>query len=193
MKLRITSILLIALFVIAGQCNLFAQDEAASQKAMMDYMAPGQMHQMLAKNVGEWKTKIKLWMQPGGEPVVSEGTSTSEMILGGRYLQTKHSASFMNMPMQGLGLDAYDNGKKTFISVWFDNMGTGVMVLEGKYDEAAKTITYFGKVYEPVSAKEINVKEIVRFVNDNLEIMEMYMLTGNSEFKSMEIEMKRVK
>lgn len=192
MKLRITSVILLAFYLLLGNRGLFAQDDAA-QKAMTDYMTPGKMHEFLAKSAGEWKTVLKLWMQPGGEPVISEGTSVSEMILGGRYLQSKHSASVMNMTMQGLGLDAFDNGKKLFVSVWLDNFGTGVMVLEGTCNDDMTLLTLTGKSFEPVSGKEIKVREVLKVLNDKHHVMEMYMESGDKEFKSMEVDMVKIK
>lgn len=192
MKHSITSIMLLAFFLITGGNKVFAQEDAA-QKAMTDYMTPGKMHEFLARNVGEWKTVLKLWMQPGGEPVISEGTSVSEMILGGRYLQSKHTASVMNMNMQGLGLDAFDNGKKVFTSVWLDNFGTGIMVLEGTCNDDMTLLTLTGKSFEPVSGKEIKVREVLKIVNDGHHIMEMYMDSGDKEFKSMEVDMVKIK
>jgi hypothetical protein len=184
--------MLLAFFLIIGGNKIFAQDDAA-QKAMTDYMTPGKMHEFLARNVGEWKTVLKLWMQPGGEPILSEGTSVSEMILGGRYLQSKHTASVMNMNMQGLGLDAFDNGKKVFTSVWLDNFGTGIMVLEGTCNDDMTLLTLTGKSFEPASGKEIKVREVLKIVNDGHHIMEMYMDSGDKEFKSMEVDMVKIK
>ena len=188
-KMILAVMFFIALFLQGN--SVIAQD--AAQKAMMDYMTPGKMHELLAKNVGEWKTTIKMWMQPGAEPTVTEGTSVGEMFLGGRYLQTKHSADFMGMPMQGIGIDAYDNGKKIFISIWVDNFGTGVMTLEGKYDESSKTLTLAGKMFEPVSGKDMKVREVIKYINDGHQTMEMYQEVDGKEFKSMELEMKKVK
>jgi hypothetical protein len=191
-KLFSTVVLLIT-FILMQSINIFAQDQAAAQKAMADYMTPGKMQNMLAKNVGDWKTQIKIWMQPGAEPVISEGTSHSEMLLGGRYLQTTHAATFMGMPMNGIGIDAFDNGRQVFVSVWIDNMGTGVLTLEGKYDEPSKSLFLSGKMFDPVSGKELKVREVVKFVDENRQTMEMYAEIEGKEFKSMEIEMNRVK
>jgi hypothetical protein len=35
------------------------------------------------------------------------------------------------MPFEGISTLGYDNAKKTFFSTWIDNMGTGMMVMEG--------------------------------------------------------------
>ena len=45
----------------------------------------------------------------------------------------------MGMPFQGMSTMAYDNGKKTFMSTWIDNMGTGILETEGTYDAGTKT------------------------------------------------------
>jgi hypothetical protein len=52
-------------------------------KLWMDYMTPGPMHQMMAKSVGEWKTINKYWIDPAAEPMVTEGTATSETYRNG--------------------------------------------------------------------------------------------------------------
>jgi hypothetical protein len=77
-------------FLFLGNTT-FSQDDA--MKAWMEYMTPGKVHENLAKGVGEWKSIIKFWMAPGTEPQISEGSAVSEMILGGRYLQSKHSGT----------------------------------------------------------------------------------------------------
>lgn len=51
----------------------------------------------------------------------------------------------MGMPFEGHGTLAYDNHRKMFVSTWIDNMGSGIMVLEGTYDDASKTLTLMGK------------------------------------------------
>ncbi len=192
MKTGISFLFLAALFLIAGQ-NLFAQDNALAQKAFVDYMTPGKMQNMLAKNAGRWQTKFKLWTAPGANPIVAEGNMIAETLLDGRYLQSKHSANVNGMPMMGIGLDAYDNGRKIFVSTWIDNLSTGIMTLEGSFDEGTRTFTYTGKSYDPAAGKEVPVKEILRYIDDDHQIMEMFMIQGNNEIKTMEVEMTRIK
>ena len=48
------------LFTILACTQLFAQEEqkmTPEQEAWIKYMTPGEMHKMMAKGVGEWKTK----------------------------------------------------------------------------------------------------------------------------------------
>ena len=136
----------------------YAQDEAG-MKAWQDYMTPGEVHKMLAADNGTWNEDITMWMDPA-KPTKSTATAENKMILGGRYQQSNHKGSFNGMPFEGMSLLGYDNAKKAFMSSWIDNMGTGIMNMEGKWDPATKTINFTGKtnfkmkVYSPrVGAK----------------------------------------
>ncbi len=179
------------LFLISSY--VYAQDEmgqaSPEQKAWMDYMTPGWAHEMLATNVGEWKTAAKFWMSPGSEPSVSEGTAINEMMMGGRYLKSMNTSTVMNMPMEGMSLEGYDNAAKEFTSIWIDNMGTGIMVAHGNYDEDSKTITYTGNIMDPISGKEMSFRETMKYVDDNTRFMEMFIISDEGqEFKSMEVQ-----
>ena len=44
----------------------------------------------------------------------------------------------MGMPMEGWSIEGYDNGKKEFVNIWIDNMGSGMASSSGKYDEVTK-------------------------------------------------------
>ena len=48
-----------------------------------------------------------------------------------------------------MAVEGYDNVKKKFLASWIDNMGTGIMNLEGTYDAATKSLTYHAE-YEPM-------------------------------------------
>lgn len=172
---------------------VFSQDEdmAAQQQAWMDYMTPGPTHEMMAKSVGDWKTTIKFWMDPAGEPMVSEGTSKVEMIMGGRYLKETTNSTVMGMPMEGMNLTGYDNLTKEFTSVWIDNMGTGTSVVKGTYDEDSKTITLLGTMVDPMSGNEMNIKETLHIIDDNHHVFEMFVNQDGTEIKSMEVDYTR--
>lgn len=166
-------------------------EEQAAQKAWMEYSTPGPVHQMLAKADGDWTYEMTGWMAPDAPPMKSSGTSTNRMILGGRYQESRHNGTFMNMPFEGVALTGYDNAKKAFVSSWMDNMGTGIMNMEGKYDEASKTITLTGKCIDPMTGKDMEIREVMQWLNDKSQKMEMYTKMDGKEFKSMEITYTR--
>ena len=172
--------------------TMFAQDEmSAEQKALMDYMTPGPMHEMMAGSVGEWKSINTFWMDPAGEPMVSEGTAKFEMILGGRYLKSTHKGTAMGMPMEGINMQCYDNATKEFTATWIDNMGTGISVSKGIYDEAAKTINFTGTMVDPMSGKELDYRQTIQLLDDNHQVIEMFMNSNGKEYKSMMVELTR--
>jgi hypothetical protein len=151
------------------------------------YMEVGPMHKMLEASNGDWKAEITFWMEPGAAPQKSTSSCTNSMILGGRYQESKHSGTVMGMPFEGQGLVGYDNIKKVFISTWVDNMGSGVMVAEGPYDEKTKSITMRGNTMDPMTGKEIKTRQVFTFIDDKTEKFEMFMNQDGKEIKSMEI------
>jgi hypothetical protein len=156
-----------------------------------EYITPGPMHQVLSKTTGEWKVEISSWNNPSGPADISEGTSKYEMILGGRYLLGKHTADLGNMKMEGMEISGYDNAKKKFFSTWIDNGGTGVLYQEGTYDSTTKSINFSGSFTDPMG-NEVKVRQVIRFIDDNNTIMEMYMIQDGEETKWMEMKSTRV-
>lgn len=182
-----------ALFVFSlSSILVYGQDtqQQDMNAAWQEYMTPGPMHQVLAKGVGEWKAEITMWMDPSQPSQKAEGTSVCEPILDGRYFQIKQTSFLMGMPFSGMEIVGYDNAKKTFFSMWIDNMGTGIMHLEGKYDEATKTITYTGTSTNPMGI-DVKVRETIKYIDENNTFFEMFMEQNGSEVKTMEIKFTR--
>ena len=187
--------LLTTLFVLSLLLapNMFSQDDdmAAQQQAWMDYMTPGPMHEMMAKTAGDWKTTIKFWMDPAAEPMVTEGTSKAEMILGGRYLKETSNSTVMGMPMEGMSITGYDNFTKEFTSIWIDNMGTGTTIAKGTYDEETKTITLHGSMVDPMTGKDTKYRQVLNIIDDNHHTFEMFVDHDGQEVKNMEVDYTR--
>lgn len=171
----------------------FAQqgDQAEMMMKWQEYMTPGPAHQQFAQMVGNWKAVVTTFM--GGQESKSEGTSSSEMILGGRYLKSSFKGSMMGMPFEGMSIDAYDNATKEYISIWIDSFGTGVMHLKGKMDEKTKEIVYTGTMIDPMTGKDSMTKNVMKYIDDDHQVMVMYMVEGGKEVKNMQVEYTRVK
>ena len=93
------------------------------------------------------------------------------------------------MDFNGIDVTGYDNGKKVYVSSWIDNMGTGLMYMEGTYDDMSKKIVYTGKMYDPMSGKDIVQKQTIKTIDDNNVLMEMYNVVDGKDVKSMEMNM----
>lgn len=185
-------ILLLLFIIISGR--LAAQvDSAAMMKSWMDYMTPGDMHAVLAKLDGEWTADISMWIAPGTEPTKTTGTCVNKMIMGGRYQQATNTADMMGMPFEGSGTTGYDNAKKLFVSTWIDNMGTGIIMMEGSWNATTKTISFKGKTIDPFTKKDMKLRENFQIIDEDTHRMEMYgpdPATGK-EYKTMEIIYRR--
>jgi hypothetical protein len=169
-------------------------DSATIAKGWNDYMTPGEPHKMLSIESGTWIEEMTMWMEPGAEPMKNTMTAESKMIYGDRYQETIHKGDFMGMPFEGKSTLAYNNASQEYTSTWIDNMSTGIMVINGKYDEATKTINFSGTTVDPVTKKEKPIRETYTIVDDNTRKMEMFDVDfSGKEYKSMEIIMTRKK
>lgn len=172
-----------------------AVDSATEMKAWMDYATPGEAQKMLAKSEGTWTGQTTMWMAKDAPPATNTSTMVNKMAMGGRYQLSTFNGSFMGMPFEGMSVTGYDNYKKKYISTWIDNMGTGIMKMEGDWDEASKSMVMTGKCTNPANGVEYEMKEIFKHIDDNNELMEMYgpdSKTGEI-YKTMEIKLTRKK
>jgi len=171
-------------------------DSATMMKAMMDYGTPGEMHKMLAASNGTWSGETTVWEYEGAAPIKSTGIAVNTMIMGGRYQSSKHTGNMMGMPFEGQSITGYDNASKKIVSSWIDNWSTGIMMMEGNWDAATKTMTMTGTMPDICRpGKQCTMREVFTVIDDNTQKMEMYSAdpkTGK-DYKMMEIKLSRKK
>lgn len=164
----------------------------AGDNPLEKYSKPGEEHKMLAKSAGTWKSHVKFWMKPGEAPDESDGIMKKKMVMGGRFLQEDYVGKFGDEKFTGAGLIGYDTRKKKYVNTWADSMSTGIMTAEGTYDPETKTFTYISDQVNPITGKDMKSRDVLRIVNDNEQVFEMYWQLGkDNEFKVMEITYKR--
>jgi len=169
-------------------------DSATMMKNWQAYMTPGEPQKMLAKSDGKWISEVTMWQKPDAPPQKSTGMCVNKMILGGRYQEGTNTGNMMGMPFEGRSITGYDNAKKVYVSSWIDNMGTGIMNMEGVWDDASKSIVMKGKGVDPMTMKESDYREVFKIVDDNTQMMEMYGPgPDGKETKMMEIKFTRKK
>ena len=186
--------------VSAPATTTASPNEAEMMKQMMELAKLTENHKLLADLAGSWSTSVKM-MEPGQEPSVSKGNVTYKSIMNGRYFIGDHAGS-MKMPgadgkmkdfaFKGMSIDGYDNVKQKFISSWMDNLGTGIMTMEGTYDPATKTFTYTGET-EMVPGMKTPVRAVVKITDKNHHTFEWYENRGGQETKTLEISYTRKK
>lgn len=202
MNLKKTFFTSTALLISLGlTAPAFAKQEGMSEEmqAMMakfkEAGTPAAGHEKLQSLVGEWKTTTMTWMKPGDKPQKSEGSSSIEWILDGRFLQQNFKGEWAGQGFEGLGILGYDNVKQEYVSVWLDSMHTGIAEATGSYSEQSKSLNDEGVASCPISpTKTRNYRSEWKVLNKDKTVFTMYMKDEQGkEFKSMEIAYKRVK
>lgn len=147
---------------------------AAAMEAMARAAEPGPEHERLAEMAGTWKMTVEFWMDPAGEPEVSESTAERTVILGGRVLEERVEGTVMGEAFEGLGFLGYDNVTGEWWSTWTDNLSTSLMVMTGTYDEESGAVVYEGEMTDPLSGGREPVKMVVRNEGPDKEVGEMF-------------------
>ena len=137
-------------------------DETAIMAAYEKAMTPGEHHAKLALLEGNWAMTVTVWMQPGAEPTVSSATSTSKMVMGGRYMLDTVEGTAMGMPFSGMGWTGYDNVDQQYESTWIDNLGTGIYTYHGQWDDEVNGIVMHGSYADPVTGQKVESKTVTR-------------------------------
>lgn len=184
------------LAILATSTLLPMKSSAQSPEEMqkwMDYMTPSEVHKMMAEWDGIWQEDIKMWMAPGTPEQTMKATVECKMIMGGRYQEQRHSGNMMGMPFEGYSLTGWDNARKIFTNTWMDNMSTGMMYMEGTWDAATKSMTLKGKMTDPMSGKQVDVRQVLYITSKDTQKMVQYSTLEGREFKSMEIVLTRMK
>ena len=153
------------------------QESKMDQQAMMEMYqklaTPGEPHKQLASLAGSWTTHTKEWMEPGKPPMESTGTCDFKMLLDGRFLQQEFTSEMMGQPFSGVGISAYDNLRKRYVTAWIDTMGTGIFMMEGTASADGKTITLRGQHDEPGGGHMMH-RAVWKIVDGNTQTFDMY-------------------
>ncbi len=169
--------------------------QAEMMKAWQDFATPGPEHAWMNGHTGTWVCdSVAQWMDPSQPPSYSKATDVVTVAMNGLYQMSDFSSNMMGMEMKGHGIMGYDKMKKKFVLSWIDNLGSGIVRMEGTYDEASKTLTMTGKQSDPGMKKETDMKQVMKFHDDDSYTMTMYG-TGHDgkEAKFMEGTFKRTK
>ena len=162
----------------------------------MELAKPGDAHKRLDPLAGEFKGKAKVWMAPGMPPQESEGVTKNAWIMGKRWLKSDYSGQMMGRPFTGMHLLGYDNYKKKYVSVWIDEMSTGLMLSEGTADETGKVITQHSEYDDPMTGRKQKARVVTTLIDNDSYRTEMFapsMDGSGKEVKQFEITYSRVK
>ncbi|HTF89779.1 MAG TPA: DUF1579 domain-containing protein [Planctomycetota bacterium] len=160
----------------------------AAEQAMPE-VKPGPEHAALAKEVGTWDATVTNTM--GGAPEVSKATEVRKMV-GGLWLVGDFSGEMGGKAFYGHGVNGYDQDKKKYVGTWVDTMSSSMMLTEGSYDEATKTMHCTGKF--SMGGQEMTCSMTTQSKDADNQVFTMTMPgEGGAVMTALKIEYKRRK
>lgn len=157
-------------------------------------MTPGDMHKWMARTSGTWTADVNSYTADVAVPITSTATSTYKMLYNGLYQVNEFKGTMNGVPYEGQSILAYDNGKKQFVNIVLDNSGSGIGYYTGTYDDKTKVLTLRGNQFDPLTQKDIPVRQEIRFLNDDAQTITFFAPgTNGKEYKMMDIKLTRNK
>lgn len=191
-RATIATFLCLAAAPLAGQQET-GEAEPAEMAAMMEaYMqagTPGPPHELLARTAGTWDVTVKMYMGP--EPTVSEATSTTEVLMGGRWVRETVEGAFMGQPFHGVGVTGYNNTAERYEATWYDNTSTTLYFYTGEASEDGKRLTFTGEFEDPATGATVRQKTTLEFVSDDEMRVQGFEDRGQGEQLVMELHYRR--
>ena len=155
--------------------------------------APTDAHKRLEPFVGTFRAEVRMWMGPG-DPMVSTGTMTNAMDLGGRFLHQNYVGDPCEGPFpnfEGRGYWGFNKTTSKYEGFWIDTASTVMQTEAGKADASGKKWTMIGAMTCP-TGQEMKKRSVIKLIDRDHHSMEMF-FTGadGKETKSMEIKYER--
>jgi hypothetical protein len=162
--------------------------------AMQEMAAPGPEHERLKSFLGTFKATVSIFTGPG-DPMVSTGTMTNTLELGGRFIKQDYKGDPLPGPtpmagFEGQGFWGFNKNTQRYEGFWIDTASTVMQHETGTLDDAGRVWTMTGEVVGPDGAVTRR-KSIITLVDDDHHSMESFFSQGDNEFKGMEIQYVR--
>ncbi len=169
-------------------------DEQAMMEAMAKASTVGEHHKALEPLLGKWEGNVKFWMAPGTEPMEFKGTIEREWALDGRYV-FEHVTSEMpdGTTFKGMAIIGYNTVENVYESLWIENQSTYMSFMTGKMDPSKHTMSFTGKIVDPVSGKRNKNSDTLDMSNPKRHVSVGHSTTPEgTEFKCFEGVMEKV-
>jgi hypothetical protein len=175
--------------------NTFAVDTIPSNEADPSVLTG---YSYLQQFVGTWEGTGSIWEGPDTEPVKNFYVTTSRMIMGGNFLESKVTGVFWGMPFEGTQLVSYSSLDDQYTTQWMTNLNADVCTSVGTLmnsREAGAIRSDVATVDEcPICPEEASaMRTVTRLIdNDHFSITQYITIKGShDEFKFIEITYTR--
>jgi len=151
-------------------------------------------HAVLKMDVGTWTAEATMFM-PGMPEETAPGEEVNAM-LGDFWVVNNYSMDFMGTKFNGQGTFGFDADKKKYVGSWVDSMSPHAMHMEGTWDEATRTMTFFSVGKDPAGVEKKGKSTSVYSKDGNTRLFTMFDLAPDSKdeyVKTMQIKYTRKK
>ena len=130
---------------------------------------PGAEHGLLHRMAGKWEAEVHM---EGSAP--EKGGAVSSVTLDGLWLETEYKGAMMGSTFAGHDVLGYDTFKKKYVGCWVDSWSSYMVVSEGSYDAATKTLTMSGDSIDPMSGGVVRMVNVTKLIDDDHMVFEMH-------------------
>jgi len=148
-----------------------AADPAAAVEAAG---TPGEHHAVLERLAGTWNVEILFWPAAGAEPVKTVGMVVNEMIMDGRFLESRFKGTIDGRSFVGTGHEGYDDARGKYVSTWIDSLSTGMAYAEGAPTENPNVIVTRGTTADPATGAIRKTKNVTTIRSASVYTFEMF-------------------
>ncbi len=166
-------------------------DTATINKAWANYSKAGANHKMLDSLTGSWEEELKFYMDGSDTAQTVKMAASISPVLNGLYQQTLHRGKIMDMPYEGRAVLGFNKASNKFEYTWLDNFSSGMMFLTGAMDSLGNKINLSGSMADPVTGKEIGIRQTIEILNNKQQHIKIYDTKNNIERLTMEIIMHK--
>lgn len=129
---------------------------------------------LFEKDIGTWDGEVEVRPYPGADPQTSKGVMTNR-VLGGRWLVSdfKNDSGF-----EGHGVYGWDDAKQRYVGTWVDGMRGQLVIAEGSFDDASRTMTY--RIELTHDGKTFTARDVTQMVDDNTQVFRSFIEMGDA-------------
>jgi len=139
------------------------------------------------KDLGTWDAEIEVRPQPGTEVQRSRGVTVNRLV-GGRWLVGDYKNETTGF--EGHGVYGWDAAKQRYVGTWVDSMRSAMILTEGTWDAATRTMTFVGEMQH--GGQTLRWRDITQTVEPGHQLFRTLMADGQGgEWEMMKVDSRR--
>lgn len=145
--------------------------------------------EVLAADAGRWVAAVEVRPERGAPAQTSEGTLVCRMCGPWLVSDFKNETS----GFEGHGISGWDSVHGRYVGTWVDPLRRGLVVMQGRWDVATRTMTFVGEMTRPDGSR-MRWREVTERPEDDVRWFRSFVPSPDGgEFEVMTVRYKRDK